>query len=217
MDGIKGLKVTHKKSLIRELDKIHFWRCKNLKMGTALCAVLALREEWNLEKYRELKERLGNIGKYDLRFDCGSKDIPCFILSSYNIGRPDQTEMFVRLTGLFQDKYVMKAVKDRSVYNGVKLSVIFVWFWQMRKLRITLLQKKMILLYMYIYHAEADYVFSEFNKRRNGIKIVAVFDDIFPIDNMIVQLCKKTGLKTATFHHAIINGSYKYIDYRYSV
>lgn len=206
-----------KSSLIQELDKISFWGCKKVKMGTALCAVLATYKDWNQECYENLEMCKNKMGKYIIRLNEITGPVPCFVLSSYNISRTDQTEMFDRLAGLFEEKCVIQAVKGKSVFRDVKTGILAIWFLQMYKLKLTVLQKKIILLYIYVYYFEAVYLFSEIEKRRNKIKVVAVFDDIFPIDNIVVQLCRNTGLKTATFHHAIINGSYNYIEYRHSV
>jgi hypothetical protein len=69
-----------------------------------------------------------------------------------------------------------------------------------------------------MYHnlIEAVAIVKTINKRRKNIKLVSVFDDIFSIDNLVVQICKKMGKKTSTFHHALINGSFGYIEYKYS-
>lgn len=213
----KGIEKNQEDLLIQELDKINFWGCKELKMGTALCAILVLYKDWNQGRYEYLKRSLGNIGKYKLIFDEKANNVPCFVLTSYNIIRTDQTEMFEKLTELFNTKYVIEAVKNRENSYDINLCILAIWFLQMRKLNITLLQKKIILLSMYLYYCEAKFIFSKITQRKNNIKVVAVFDDIFPIDNMVVQMCKNIGLKTVTFHHAIINGFYKYIEYRYSV
>jgi hypothetical protein len=200
--------------IIEQLNQIKFCGFGDIKFGSALSCRLKDKTIWKESRLDDLSNYFSEISDYKIRYegDCSV----CFVLSSYNIPRHDQTVMFENVTGILKNKMVIEAIEGTRTADLSLIALVPIWYCQLSKIKVCAWKKKMIVMYMYHNLIEALAIVKIIKKRRKNIKLVSVFDDIFGIDNIVVQICKKMGKKTSTFHHAIINGSFDYIEYKYS-
>lgn len=203
-----------KKSLIEEFNKISFFRLKNIKMGSALSIDLIFHKQWGEKDYKVLKENFRKIGDFTVSHN--DKATICFVMSNFNICRHDMSKMFDNVTKLIGNKMVIKGKKYNFTEENRNLYLPAIWLYQMRNIRLTKMQKKIIAMHMYTYWCEAQRVLQVIQKQRDSLRLVAVFDDTCPIESIIAQKCRQWNIKTSTCKHAIINGSFHYIEYRYS-
>jgi len=204
-----------KVSLIDELNRIDFFQCRNIRMGTVLSTDLIFYKEWNDNDYRELKKNFRKIGNFTVSDN--DQAAICFVMSNFNILRQDQVKMFDSLTQIVNNRIVIKGKKYHDTEEDRKLWLMGIWLYQMRNIRLSINQKRIIVMHMYSYWCEAQKILEVIQRRKDILRLVAVFDDIWPVDSIIVQKCKEWKIKTSTCMHAIINGSYHYIEYRYSM
>lgn len=201
-------------NLIEQINHIKFWGCKDIAFGTALSCHLITRKLWKQNAMKDLAGRFMNVSNYKVVTNRESK--VCFLLTSYNISRQDQTRMFENITDAMKNQMVIQSLSHNEESELTNIYLILIWYIQLERITIPDWQKKIIVMYMYHYLMEARKIFQLITKYKKQLKLVAVFDDIFPIDNLVVQMSKAIGIKTSTFHHGIINGSFKYIEYKYS-
>lgn len=201
-------------NLIEQINHIKFWGGKDIDFGTALSCHLINRKLWNQNAMENLASRFMNVSDYKVVTNQESK--VCFLLTSYNICRKDQTRMFENITDIVKNQMIIQSLPYSKESESTHIYFLPIWYMQLEGIKIPSWQKKMIVMYMYHYLLEARKIFKIIARYKKQLKLVAVFDDIFPIDNIVVQMSKKIGIKTSTFHHAIINGSFKYIEYKYS-
>lgn len=121
-----------------------------------------------------------------------------FLFSSCYQTRKDHLQRFRKVVNLFPDGLVITPVQRLKISNVLYLPA-FVQFLKSFQKSMSCKQGAYYAFCLYLTYIEAKCFIKYIEK--SSIKKVVVFCDMHPVDNMVVQMCKKQGIKTYTLQH----------------
>ena len=203
--------VVGQRKLRQELNSIHFWGLKGIKVGDALAMELVHFSEWT-------KEDISNMEFLEIReYSCeqtGKKPKTAFYFAYTHIKRPDMREKFHAVERLVDNRLVIEAQMGKIEKNPY-VGLIPLWYAQLCKLKYSPVIKLGI---CYQLCKAAGHAWKAFLKIQEvkTVKKVVLFHDVSGMDNILTQRCNLSGYKTFTLQHGIVNGSFDYNEYKCS-
>lgn len=132
-----------------------------------------------------------------IRIERTGKNI-AFVFSSCYQTRTDHLHRFMKVVNLFPESEVFTPNQRIKIGNIRYLPVFFSLLKSFQK-SIPGKQGAFLAFSYYLTYLESNYILTQLKK--SNIRKVVVFCDMHPVDNMVVQMCKKQGIFTYTLQH----------------
>lgn len=192
------------KDVSQKLDKIKLWKLPEYMLGRTLCSTNIVYYNggvtWRNCAYL-LFQSCCKVLYTSKRYGKGNKVY--FLFSSHNSGRKDHAEIFEKIAytcrnrvELTFEKVILKRIR---VKNGLRVLLVPVWYYQIRKLPISRQHKFFLLVNLLCALAERDAIEKGLVCEECSL-LVCYFDGAMA-ESLVAQDLNLLGKRTATVQH----------------